>query len=131
MQEESQAAFQRLWVCKGAPAFSQTGHRQEFAENSFGVRVELDLGPWFEHFQLMEQLELMLGQLVLGPVGNLAFSLVWVLKQDLSFLPSDGKPSEQPPTPRSLCSSVLKSCCQGREGQRGSWGIIRAVRSRI
>lgn len=97
------------------------------------MRVELDLGPWFEYFQLMEQLELMLGQLVLGPVGNLAFSLVWVLKQGLSFLPSDGKPSEQPPTLRSLCSSVLKSCCQGlgSEGQRGSWSIIRAARSRI
>lgn len=63
------------------PCLSQTGHRQEFAESPIGERVELDLGPWFEDFQLME----LLGQLALGPMGNLAFPLVWVLRQGFSF----------------------------------------------
>lgn len=73
---------------EGAPAFSQTGLRQGFAESPPGVGVELDLGPWFEDFQLME----LLGQLALGPVTNLAFSVVWVLEQGFSFLPCDGNP---------------------------------------
>ena len=120
--------FKAFWYAK-VPLPSvchQTGRRQGFAANPFGVRIQVTLGPRSECFQMTG----LLGQLALGPVGNLTFSLVWVLEQSLSFLACDGKPHKQPPIPGSLYTSVVKSCCQGNEGWIAAWSIIRAARSR-
>lgn len=121
--------FSKAFGMQGYPRLRcavRQGCGQGFAANPLGVRIRVAVGPWSECFQLTG----LLGPLTMGLVGNLAFSLVWVLKQGLSFPPCDGKPHEQPPIPGSLYTSVVESCCWGNEGWIAARSIIRATRSR-